>query len=409
MNVLFFSSYVSRESGASHALRETVRRISAGGARPVVAIPDCSDSREMFPSSEFDAVYLPLERPRKAWNPLLHARFAWSLPRTLSALGRLIRERGIEIVHSNEITDFAGGIAGRFCGKPCVFHVRTDAIQRPYRWPLMPLLDSIADVVVVPSEATQAWIAAERPSLGEKIRVIYDHAFDIRGYDPPLSGAAFRAELGITPDAILVVLVSKLVAPKGHECFIRAAEIARRSLKRIYFVIVGGEVPGHEREASAIRTLAEQLAPAPGLRMTGARPDLPAVFAASDIAVHCPTYPDPYPTVVLLAMLSGKPVIGSDTGGIPEQIENGRTGLLVPPGDPDFLADTILRLAQNPGQREALGAAARRKIREEFAPQSQARLLLDIYADLRDAASGERRRAAAAEARARRKTSPAEN
>jgi glycosyltransferase involved in cell wall biosynthesis len=382
MKVLFFSSYVSHESGASHAMRETIRRVAARGLQPIVVVPNCEGSKQMFPGTEFDVVYLNIERPRKTRNPLVHARFFLSSLPTLLALRRIIRQREIDVVHFNEITDFLAGIAGWFCGKPCVCHVRADGISNLHRRLLILLLKRVADAVIVPSKSTAAWIRGEDDELAGKTRLIYDHAFDMREYDGPTSGAAFRAECGFSPDDFLVILVSKLVAPKGHECFIRAAERVLNVSPGIRFAIVGGTVPGHDDEAFKIRSLAKQLAPTPGLRMVGHRMDLPAVYAACDIAVHCPVFPDTYPTVVLLAMTAGKPIIGSATGGIVEQIDNGNTGLLVAVNDPDALAQAVLDLARDPDRCKSLGAAARKKVREEFAPETQARLLLEVYADV---------------------------
>jgi glycosyltransferase involved in cell wall biosynthesis len=382
MKVLFYSSYVSHESGASHAMRETIRRVAARGVKPVVVVPECKGSHEMFPRIEFDAVYLNIERPRKTRNPVVQARFCLSSILTLLALRRIIRQREIDIVHFNEITDFLGGIAGWFCRKPCVCHVRADGISDLYRRLLIPLLKHIADAVVVPSKSTANWIRGEDDEVAGKIRLIYDHAFDIQEYERPASGATFRKEFGFSPGDVLVVLVSKLVAPKGHECFIRAAERVLNASTGIRFAIVGGTVPGHEEEAFKIRSLAKRLAPTPGLCMVGHQMDLPAVYAACDIAVHCPVFPDTYPTVVLLAMAAGKPVIGSATGGIVEQIDDGKTGLLVASNDPDALAQAILDLARDPDRCKSLGAAARKKVREEFAPETQARLLLEVYADV---------------------------
>jgi glycosyltransferase involved in cell wall biosynthesis len=149
-------------------------------------------------------------------------------------------------------------------------------------------------------------------------------------------------------------------------------------------MVVGGPVEGHEEEANAIRSLAETLVPQPYLRFVGTRSDLPAIYAASDVVVHCPTYPDPYPTVVLLAMLMGKPLIGSNMGGIPEQVEDDVTGMLVPPDDPAALADAILKIMMDPAKGRALGSAAMKRVREEFAPEKQARMLMKAYETLLD-------------------------
>jgi glycosyltransferase involved in cell wall biosynthesis len=382
MNVLFFTSFVSHESGASHALRETVRRVAVRGVKPVVVVPDCPDSHEMFPPTEFDTVFLQIERPRKARNPLLHARFCWFSFLTLLALRRLIRQRNIQIVHFNEITDFLGGVAARLCGTACVCHVRADGLPNMYRRLLIPVLKRVADAVVVPSKSTSEWIRGEDHDLAARTHLIHDHAFDIREYERPGSGVPFRDEFGFSREDVLVLLVSKLIATKGHACFIRAAEKVLGASPGIRFAIVGGNVPGHDEDGLKIQALARQLTPPPGLRLVGHRTDLSAVYAACDIAVHCPVFPDTYPTVVLLAMAAGKAIVGSSIGGIPEQIEDGKTGILVPPDDPGALADAILQLARDPAKRSSLGMAAMRRIRGEFAPETQGRLLTELYAEV---------------------------
>ncbi len=382
MNILFFATDVARQSGASYALRETVRRLSASGVKPVVVIPDSPDSRELFPGGEFDVVYLGMQRVRRTLNPAVQAKYLLLLLPTLARLCRIIRDRRIEIVHFNEITDFLGGVAARLCGIPCACHVRADGIPNPYRRVLLAILKHVADAIVVPSVSTSSWMAADMKDLAPRIRVIHDYAFDLASYDPGTSGAAFRREFGIGPGETMVLLVSKLMVAKGHLCFIRAAHEVFRKSARIAFVVVGGPVEGHESEAREIEALARELAPGSRLILAGPRQDLAAAIAACDIFVHCPVYPDPYPTVVLLGMSMGKPVIGTDIGGIPEQIGDGRYGVLVPPGSPEALAGAILALAGDPGRRERIGATAMEQVRQDFNPRKQAGLLTGLYEHL---------------------------
>jgi glycosyltransferase involved in cell wall biosynthesis len=377
LRVLYFSTFVSRESGASYALRQMVRRVARSGIRSTVVIPDSLESREMFSDQEFDVVYLEMQRPRRTFNFVTHASYCLSFPKTLLALRRLIRDRNVQIVHCNEITDFIAAFAAKLSGVPCVYQVRHDGIPNPYRRVLTLTLKTTADAIVVPSKSTATWLGSDVNSLAERISLIYDYAFDPDEYQTGTSGIAVRRELGIGSNEIFVILVSKLVTPKGHLCFVRAAEIAQASSTRIRFAIVGGPVPGHEGEALTIQALARKVAPS--ILFLGARLDLAEVYAACDIAVHCPIYPDTYPTVVLLPMLMGKPVIGTRIGGIPEQIEHGKTGVLVPPDDPGALARAFLDLAQDPCARATFGGAAMKKLRGELATQAQGSLLAELY------------------------------
>ena len=380
--VLFFTTIMSWEGGACRAFRETVKRVAALGIEPVVVVPECADSFEMFPKSDFDVVYMKMQRPRRTWNPWIQARYLAFTPSALLSLRRLIREKGIHLVHFNELMDFIAGIAARSCGVPCVCHVRAHRLPNPYRWVLLSTLKATVDAIVVPSRYTRAWIHAEDAKLAKRVRLIHDYAWDVNESQPEACGAGFRRELGLTSGQVLVTLVSKLTPPKGHECFIRAAEKALRVSKDIRFIVIGGPVAGHERAADEIRALGEKLAPAPALRFMGPRFDLPSVYAASDIVVHCPIFPDTFPTVVLLPMFAGKPVIGSDIGGIPEQIDHDKTGVLVPPGDPAALAEAILRLAYDPSIRESMGSTAQKAIRESWMPETQGRLLAELYSEV---------------------------
>jgi glycosyltransferase involved in cell wall biosynthesis len=380
--VLFFTTIMSWEGGACRAFRETVKRVAARGVQPLVVVPECADSLEMFPKANFDVVYLKLQRPRRTWNAWIQGKYLVSFPSTFLSLRRLIRQRRIDLVHFNELMDFVAGMAARSCGVPCVCHVRAHRLPNPYRWTLLSALRATVDAIVVPSRYTAAWIKAEDAKLAERVRLIHDYAWDVNESEPDASGAEFRRELGLTSDQVLVTLVSKLTPPKGHECFIRAAEKVLKVSHDIRFVVIGGPVAGHERAADEIRALGEKLAPVPALRFVGPRFDLPSVYAASDIVVHCPIFPDTYPTVVLLPMFAGKPVIGSDIGGIPEQIEHNKTGVLVPRNDPAALAGAILRLAHDPSTRESIGSAAQKAIRESWRPEKQGRLLAKLYSEV---------------------------
>jgi len=113
--------------------------------------------------------------------------------------------------------------------------------------------------------------------------------------------------------------------------------------------------------------------------MVGYRTDLPRVFAACDIFVHCPTYPDPFPTVIPEAMMMGKAAVGSRIGGIPEQVADGLTGLTVNPNDPIDLARALNRLLGDPGLRSRLAAAGQAEALSRYAPRTQAVAQVEYY------------------------------
>jgi glycosyltransferase involved in cell wall biosynthesis len=377
--VLFFASDISPQSGASHALLLTAKRLQARGVEASVMVPDTAASRAFFANFDGQVFFLRINRPRRSIHPVTLLKSAWSWFRTTVALRRILRNGGSHLLHLNEITDMFYGLAASLAGVPCVCHVRSDGIPNPYRAVLVGLLRLFADRVIVPSVSTRNWIVNRSAPLNPRTTIIYDCAFDVDRYDANVSGAAFRQELGIEESAPLVLLVSKLQIAKGHLCFIQAAKEVASELPQVRFAMVGGVVDGHEGEAAAIRKAAEPGVENGYLRMVDVLPDLTGAFAAADIVVHCPVYPDPYPTVMLLGMAMQKALVASDIGGIPEQVKDKSSGLLFPAGDATALAGLLMDLIRDPEKRLSLGLEARRRVRAICDPARQAEQIVEQY------------------------------
>ena len=114
------------------------------------------------------------------------------------------------------------------------------------------------------------------------------------------------------------------------------------------------------------------------MTFTGRRDDVPAVTAALDVAV-LPSYREAQGLSILEAMALARPVVASAVGGIPEMIEHARTGLLVPPRDPDFLAHAIVRLLTDHQYADLLGRAGRTLVEERFCAELMVRAIETIY------------------------------
>lgn len=379
LRVLFFVSDISLQSGASYALCETVNRLCQCGVEPTVVLPDTAQSRGMFAKVPCECIYLNIRRPRLSLNPMVQIPYLFSLLPMLLRIRRIARSRSIDLIHYNECLDFVVGLVARSCRLPVVCHVRADGWPVWVQHVLRGALWLFADIVIVPSNSTADWIRNRNEELASRIRVIPDHAFDIAPYDPTLPRDTFREELQISAEAPLVIMVAKLQPDKGHPQFIRMAELVHEHNVLAQFVIVGGPVEGHIEEAQEIARLGASAVKQGYLHMVGPRRDLPSVFSACDVFMHCPTYPDPYPTVVLLAMLMGKPTVCSGTGGMVEQIEDGVTGILVPPGSASAMASAVLDLIASPNRRRELGQAAMRTARKQYDPNGQARAIRHEY------------------------------
>ena len=147
-------------------------------------------------------------------------------------------------------------------------------------------------------------------------------------------------------------------------------------------VIVGGE-PEASPEAARLAALAEERGVSERVRFAGSRPqgDLRHYYGAADVAVSVPHY-EPFGMTPLEAMACAKPILGSRVGGIKTSVADGETGYLVPPRDPEALAERVLRLLSDPALRFRLGHDARHRIEERYTWERVANLAADAFSEV---------------------------
>ena len=169
---------------------------------------------------------------------------------------------------------------------------------------------------------------------------------------------------------LMLVVVANLIPQKGVDVLLRAA--ARLPLD-VWQLRVVGDGP----EEQGLRRLAGELGIARRVEFTGLRDDVPDLLRDADIAVHPARWQEALGNTVLEAMATGLPVVASGTGGIPELLEDGVDGLLVPPGDQAALTGALERLVFDPALRARLGAAARSRVLRDFTLEASVARHLD--------------------------------
>jgi glycosyltransferase involved in cell wall biosynthesis len=223
---------------------------------------------------------------------------------------------------------------------------------------------------------------------GAPISLIYN-GIDLARYEEPDVCGTLQREYAIPRDAPIVGVVARLEPEKGHPTLLEAWPRVLASVPDAHLLLVG---EGSQREALEAQAGALGLLDhgRPSITFTGRRDDVPAVTAALDVAV-LPSYREAQGLSILEAMALSRPVVASEVGGIPEMIEHGRTGLLVPPRDPAALADAIVRLLTDHAYADTLGRAGRDLVHERFCAELMVRAIETIY----DEAVADERRLAA--------------
>jgi glycosyltransferase involved in cell wall biosynthesis len=196
---------------------------------------------------------------------------------------------------------------------------------------------------------------------------------DLQRYDHQEPCCTLPEEYGMEPGSQIVGVVARLEPEKGHPTLLEAWPVVLRAVPDTYLLIVG---EGGRRDA--LEALARELRVAHRVVFTGRRDDVPAVTAALDVAV-LPSYREAQGLTILEAMALSRPVVASNVGGIPEMIEDGVTGLLVPPHDAEALAAAIIRLLTDHPLADMLGRAGHDLVHDKFCLELMIEAVESIY------------------------------
>jgi glycosyltransferase involved in cell wall biosynthesis len=184
------------------------------------------------------------------------------------------------------------------------------------------------------------------------VEVLY-HGIDLDAVEGWRRSDGVRAELGIPASAFVVGTVANFRAEKGHEDLIRAADLARRSIPDVRFVLVG-----RGSTESAIRGLVRRSGLEDTVTFAGYRTDAPRVCAAFDVFALSSLY-EGLSIALIEAMALGKPAVVTRAGGLQEVVRDGLDGFVVPPRNPEALASRLVTLAQDPALRLRFASEAR--------------------------------------------------
>jgi glycosyltransferase involved in cell wall biosynthesis len=204
------------------------------------------------------------------------------------------------------------------------------------------------------------------------VRRIYN-GVDLSRYDEQEPCCTLPEEYGFEPGSKLVGVVARLEPEKGHPTMLEAWPAVLRAVPDAYLLFIG---EGSRREA--LEAQARELRIAHRVVFTGRRDDVPAVTAALDVAV-LPSYREAQGLSILEAMALSRPVVASNVGGIPEMIEDGVSGVLVPPHDAEALATAVSRLLLDHPYADTLGRAGHDLVHDRFCIELMVSAIQSIY------------------------------
>lgn len=281
-------------------------------------------------------------------------------------LAQYLRDRKAKHLHNHFVDSSASVamLASRLSGVPFSFTLHGPAdLFEPWNWHLGEKVARSAFTVCISHFARSQAMLFSDPEHWGKLRVVHC------GVDP----ARYAAEASAPCRSFRLLFVGRLMPVKGVRVLLKALERARTIRPDIALTLVGDGEDRRWIEAEAARL--------GGVTCLGYR----SQDGVADALQRCdafvlPSFAEGVPVVLMEAMAASRPVIATRVGGVAELVEDGVSGLLVPPGDEQGLADAMLRLASEPGTWRRMGEAGRARIRAEFDVALEARRLLALHA-----------------------------
>ncbi|MDQ2843783.1 MAG: glycosyltransferase [Acidobacteriota bacterium] len=296
-------------------------------------------------------------------------------------LARVVRKWNVHVLDCHlESAGLVGVLAGRLTGTPASITLYCGARvgnTMVWAWPTRMAL-RLASAVLTDSRIRAAEMRALIPRRDHKVSVIPN------GIPQPQSSRSsteMRRLLGLPEDPQIRVIgmVGRLIEYKGHEVLLRAARTVLQREPNTAFLAVG--YPRTESYKRSLLRQAQELGIAERFIITEYPGEIADVWNAIDIHAHASLF-DSLPISIAESMSLGKPAVVTSAGGIPEIVQNGYTGIIVAPGDPDALAAALLVVLRQPALAERLGRNARSRYEQYYRPEIMARKMEEFFLNM---------------------------
>ncbi|WP_231458853.1 MULTISPECIES: glycosyltransferase family 4 protein [unclassified Pedobacter] len=375
MNILILGAS-SDLYGGSKILSIVAKILVEGKHRPIVVISETGELVDKLNKLDVEVRIIRLGILRRKYlsipgilNRINVTGKAWRL------LGKLIDDEKINIVYSNTTGVLIGAFLARRKKIKHIWHIH-EIITKPkiFTKVLSFLVGQYSDNIIVVSDAVKNhW---KKYIQQKPITRIYN------GIDTSIYGKSdglLRQELNLNQSDILIGMIGRVNHWKGQDYFIDIAKLILEKQPDIKFIIAGDAYPGNEHLVDKLinRIKNEQLTAS--IHYIGYRTDIPNILSSIDIFVLPSTSPDPFPTVILEAMASSKPVVATKHGGACEMIADEITGLLIPFDDAKVSSGKILELIGDKTRINEMGRLAKIRIDAHFSLDSFRKSILNIF------------------------------
>ena len=373
---ILFIHPVSGAGGALEALLSLVNELDRSKYYPKVLCPGLGTSYERFKAKAIDVV---IENGIKNFN---HSTAGWysiknahgfitnfiRMSYSAAVVYKVIKKENPDIVHLSSSVLLGPAIGAKAANVPVVWHIREylhDGYFGIRKWIIKILIYKLSDAIISITDTD-----ASRLKPSTKINVIYD-SVDFNHFNRNIGGEKFKSEFKIRGQDRLIGMFGGISRIKGTFEFIEAAKKIIKKEKDYRFFIFGDDINSsedtfkakvkkklqrlisHQNYSGKVRKVIDDDLSG-RIKFVGNRQDIPQIMAGLDLVVFPSTVPHSALPVIEAGAMA-KPAVASNWGEIAEEVVNGITGVLVPPGDPDALSREIVRILSNPKLANKMG------------------------------------------------------
>jgi glycosyltransferase involved in cell wall biosynthesis len=340
MNILYIHHNSEDIGGADFCLHKMVRDVSAiPGYHCHIALSADTESAKAYRDEGIPVTVFPGSILSK--NLFELCRYPFECCREVLFFIRLVKQNRIDLVHTNDLTDWSGNLAARWAGIPSVQHIRTILpMGTPAKSILTRLAQRSSTHILCVSEAVRRHMF---PSV-QKCSVLHDWIdLETAGHTRKRGErGTLRKELGIAEDTLLLGNLGRWVYWKGQHLLIQAAEDIIAHRPDVHICLVGQRSKTNASYSAFLHDLCDRSPVRDHIHFLPFRMDIASLMSQLDLMIHSSVHPDPLPGVVMEAMSQKTVVVAPRAGGIPEMVTHGKTGFLYHPGDPNNLAETVV-------------------------------------------------------------------
>jgi len=348
--------------GAEHLLMDLVIGLKEHNFHPIV----CS----------IDKGPLAFELERKGIEVIVISKKRSKDISLVWKLRQLVQKRNVELIHSHfPVSDIYGWIVSKICHIPQIITTHGDIFSKD-EGPLLPFVLRYTDRIITVSHDLKRKLLGFCPLNVNNVQVIHNGIREEDVENQLIDKVYAKDRLNLKADNFVIGSIGGLRKVKGYEFLLEAIAIVRKVFPNVKLVLVGD---GPQR--SLLQQKAEKLGVSDIVIFLGWRKDIPQLLSAFDLYV-CSSLKEGISISILEAMAASKPVIATNVGGNPEVVEDGKTGLLVPPKDPQKIAEAVSKLLDNENKQLEMGRAGLERVKEKFSISKTVREYKEVYLEV---------------------------